>query len=40
TVIIDKDNSFAPYRVLLVEAFHQTMKNGLWLLGIETPEKM
>lgn len=40
TVIIDKDNPFAPYRVLLVEAFHQTMKNGLWLLGIETPEKM
>ncbi|MCE9517821.1 arginine--tRNA ligase [Candidatus Nomurabacteria bacterium] len=40
TIIIDKDSVYSPYRVALVEAFHQTMKNGLWLLGIKTPEKM
>lgn len=40
TIIINKDDQFASYRVALVEAFHQTMKNGLYLLGIKTPEKM
>lgn len=28
------------YKLLLVRAFAQTMKNGLWLLGINAPEKM
>jgi arginyl-tRNA synthetase len=30
----------APYKVALTKAFAATMKNGLWLLGIEAPEKM
>lgn len=28
------------YKLALTAAFAQTMKNGLWLLGIEAPEKM
>ncbi len=28
------------YKLLLIEAFVLTMTNGLWLLGIEAPEKM
>lgn len=28
------------YKLALTNAFAQTMKNGLWLLGIEAPEKM
>jgi arginyl-tRNA synthetase len=40
TQIINKDDSHTPYRLALVEAFHTTMKNGLHLLGIKTPEKM
>jgi len=35
------DNSpVAPYKLALVEAFAHTMKNGLWLLGIQAPERM
>ncbi len=30
----------APYRIALTSAFVETMQNGLWLLGIETPESM
>jgi arginyl-tRNA synthetase len=30
----------APYKLALAAAFAQTMKNGLWLLGIQAPEKM
>jgi arginyl-tRNA synthetase len=30
----------APYKLALTDAFAETMKNGLWLLGIEAPEKM
>jgi arginyl-tRNA synthetase len=40
TTIIDQSDSSAPYRIALVEAYYQTVKNGLYLLGIETPEKM
>lgn len=40
TIILNKSDPYANYRVALVEAFHQTMKNGLYLLGIKTPEKM
>jgi len=28
------------YKIVLTKAFAQTMKNGLWLLGIEVPERM
>ncbi|MCX6756004.1 MAG: arginine--tRNA ligase [Candidatus Nomurabacteria bacterium] len=40
TVIANKNDPYAPYRVALVSAFHTTMQNGLYLLGIKTPEKM
>ncbi len=40
TVIVNTNDPYAPYRVALVEAFYLTMKNGLYLLGIETPNKM
>lgn len=40
TQIVNKDDPHSPYRVALVEAFHLTIKNGLYLLGIKTPEKM
>ena len=39
-VIVNKEDIYAPYRIALVEAFEQTMKNGLFLLGIEIPERM
>jgi len=40
TKILDVENEYITYHLELVKAFYQTMKNGLWLLGIETPEKM
>ncbi len=40
TIIVNKNDPFAPYRISIVEAFYQTMKNGLYLLGVKTPEKM
>jgi len=40
TKILDEENRFAKYHLELVESFFQIMKNGLWLLGIEVPEKM
>lgn len=40
TQILKEDNSCMKYHLDLVKAFYQTMKNGLWLLGIETPERM
>jgi arginyl-tRNA synthetase len=36
--ILESDH--APYYLTLVEAFHQTMENGLYLLGIRLPSKM
>lgn len=36
--ILESDH--APYYLALVEAFHQTMENGLYLLGIRLPTKM
>jgi len=30
----------APYRVTLTEIVGRVLKNGLWTLGIEAPEKM
>ncbi|TSC84605.1 MAG: arginyl-tRNA synthetase [Parcubacteria group bacterium Gr01-1014_17] len=37
--ILDAGDETA-YRLALTRAFAQVMKNGLWLLGIATPEKM
>lgn len=38
--IVDKADEFSPYKVALTNAFSEIMKNGLWMLGIETLEKM
>jgi arginyl-tRNA synthetase len=38
--IVDTGDEFSPYKVALTSAFAQIMKNGLWLLGIKTLEKM
>lgn len=38
--IVDKNDKSSPYKIALTEAFSIIMKNGLWLLGIETLEKM
>ncbi len=38
--IVDSVDPHSPYKVALTEAFAHTMKNGLWLLGINTLEKM
>jgi len=40
TQILVADNKYALYHLSLIKAFYQTMKNGLWLLGIEIPERM
>lgn len=40
TQIVNKDDKYSPYRLALVESFYQTMKNGLYLLGIKTPNRM
>lgn len=40
TKILNEENKYITYHLSLVKAFYQTMKNGLYLLGIETPEKM
>ncbi|MFA4975471.1 MAG: arginine--tRNA ligase [Candidatus Paceibacterota bacterium] len=38
--IIDKDDLMSPYKVAITLAFSLIMKNGLYLLGIKTPERM
>lgn len=38
--IVDKSDEFSPYKIKLTDAFSAIMKNGLWLLGIETLNKM
>jgi arginyl-tRNA synthetase len=40
TKIIDEDDVMAPYRLGLVSAVGQVIKNGLYVLGIEVPERM
>ncbi len=30
----------APYKLALAEAVHHTLQNGLWLLGIQAPQRM
>jgi len=38
--IADATDQNAPYKLALTEAVRTTLKNGLWLLGIEAPEQM
>lgn len=38
--ILDEKDTLSPYRVLLTKVFVQTMKNGLWVLGIKVPGRM
>jgi len=38
--IADKVDEYSPYKVALTKAFTVVMKNGLWMLGIKTLEKM
>jgi len=40
TKIINKDNFVSSYKIALTMAFSIVIKNGLYLLGIEVPEKM
>lgn len=40
TQILDKENENSSYRVALTFAFARVIKNGLYLLGIESPERM
>ena len=40
TKILDEKNKHAEYQLNLVKAFYQVMQNGLYLLGIQIPEKM
>ncbi len=40
TKILEENNPHVVYQLDLIKSFYQTMKNGLYLLGIETPEKM
>jgi arginyl-tRNA synthetase len=38
--IVDREDKTSPYNVALTKAFKITMKNGLWLLGMQAPERM
>ncbi|MFT5036821.1 MAG: arginyl-tRNA synthetase, partial [Candidatus Azotimanducaceae bacterium] len=38
--IADPADEFAPYKAAVAEAVGQTLKNGLWVLGIKAPERM
>jgi len=38
--IVDKSDEYSSYKIALTEAFTVVMKNGLWMLGIKTLEKM
>lgn len=38
--IADPSDTYAPYKVALARAVQQTLKNGLFVLGIQAPEKM
>lgn len=40
TPILVEENKHMTYHLNLIKSFYQTMKNGLWLLGIEIPERM
>ena len=38
--IADPSDVYAPYKLALAEAVGHTLKNGLWVLGIEAPERL
>lgn len=38
--IVDEEDIYSPYRLLITKATKITLKNGLWLLGIKAPEQM
>lgn len=38
--IADASDEYAPYKAALSQAVAQTLKNGLWVLGIKAPERM
>lgn len=38
--IVDVTDSASPYKVLITESFAWTMERGLWLLGIDAPQRM
>ena len=38
--IADVEDEFSSYKVVVARAVAQTLKNGLWALGIESPERM
>lgn len=38
--IADATDEFAPYKAAVAQAVGQTLKQGLWALGIEAPERM
>lgn len=38
--IVDEDTHASAYRLAVVKAVRQTLTNGLWVLGIEIPERM
>ena len=40
TQILNTEDKYSSYNIALTKAFQTTMKNGLYLLGIQTPEKM
>ncbi|MFM2339571.1 MAG: hypothetical protein RLZZ360_207 [Candidatus Parcubacteria bacterium] len=39
-IIADASDTYAPYKALLTSAVATTLKNGLWVLGIEAPERL
>lgn len=38
--IADVSDEYAPYKAAVAQAVAQTLKNGLWALGIKAPQKM
>ena len=38
--VADATDEYAPYKMAITEAVGQTLKNGLWMLGFESPEQM
>ncbi len=38
--IVDRDDTYAPYKLAIAEAVKTTLKNGLWILAIKAPDKM
>lgn len=38
--IVDRDDTYAPYKIALAQAVQTTLKNGLWVLAIKAPNKL